>query len=113
MTTILFFIVGFLIQAVALKLSLSVLGQASAQNKFGTALGVVAILNIAMLVISFVPIVGWLVKPLVWLLVIMTVYRIGFVKGVAAAFIQFLIQLALKWLLAIIGFSSAVTLGLI
>lgn len=108
MSTILFFILSFIIQAIALKLSLSVLGQASAQNKFGTAIGVVAVLNIALLVTSFVPVVGWMLKPLVWLLVIMAVYRTGFFKSIGVAVIQLVIQLALKWILALIGLSVAV-----
>ena len=108
MSTILFFILSFIIQAVALKLSLSVLGQASAQNKFGTAVGVVALLNVALVVTSFVPVVGWLLKPLVWLLVIMAVYRIGFFKSIGVAVIQLVIQVGLKWILALIGLSVAV-----
>ena len=108
MSTILFFILSFIIQAVALKLSLSVLGQASAQNKFGTAVGVVALLNVALVVTSFVPVVGWLLKPLVWLLVIMSVYRIGFFKSIGVAVIQLVIQVGLKWILALIGLSVAV-----
>lgn len=107
MTTILIFILGFVVQAVALKLSLGLLGQASAQNKFGTAVGVVALLNIALFVTNFVPVVGWLLKPLVWLLIIMAVYRIGFFKSVAV----WVIQVAIKSILALIGFSWIASLG--
>ncbi len=110
MSTILFFVLSFFIQVVALKLSLSLLGQASANNKMATAVGVVAVLNIALMVTTFVPVVGWLLKPLVWLLIIMAVYKIGFFKSIAASVIQLVIQALLKWLLAIIGLSSAVSL---
>ena len=111
MSTILVFILGFLMQAVALKLSLGVLGQASAQNKFGTAIGVVAVLKIALMVTAFVPVVGWLLKPLVWLLVIMAVYKIGFFKSIAVAIVQVVFQIALKWILALIGLSWFASVG--
>ena len=103
MSIIFAFILGFLLQAIALKWSLAILGQNSAQNKFGTALGVVAMLNVSVVAISFVPLVGWVLKPLVWLLIVMAVYRIGFFKSIGVAIFQVLIQIFIKWVLALIG----------
>lgn len=106
-TTIVLFILGFLIQAVALKVSLGMLGQAQSKNKFSTALGVTLLLSVALFITGFVPLFGWFLKPLVWLLVIMVVYKIGFFKSLGVAFVQLIIQLGLKWLLALIGIGYA------
>lgn len=105
MSTILFLVLSFFVQVLALKAALSVLGQKSANNKLTTAFGVVAMLHLALIVTAFIPFVGWLLKPLVWLVVIMVVYKIGFFKSVGVAIVQFMIQAALKFLLGLIGFS--------
>lgn len=107
MSTILFFIVSLIVQAIALKLALGLLGQAGASNKMSTALTVVGILQVALVVTSFIPIVGWFIQPLVWLLVIMAVYKIGFFKTLGVALVQFVVQILLKWLLALIGLAPA------
>lgn len=106
LSTILFFIVAIVVQAVALKLTLGLLGQASANNKFSTALGVAAMLKVAMVMTTFLPIVGWVLKPLIWLLIIMAVYNTGFLKTIAVAIVQFVIQKLLAWILAVIGFDQ-------
>lgn len=108
MSAILFFIISLFVQALALKVALGLLGQKSAQNKFSTALVVSTLLNIALVVTAFVPIVGWMLKPLVWLLVIMAVYKIGLFKGMGVAVLQFLVQAGLKFLLGLIGFSAVI-----
>jgi hypothetical protein len=108
MSAILFLIISLFVQALALKVALGLLGQASAQNKFSTALVVTGLLNVALLVTAFVPFVGWMLKPLVWLLVIMAVYKIGLFKGVGVALVQFLVQAVLKLLLGLIGFSAVI-----
>lgn len=105
MSTILALVIGFIIQVVALKFSLSLLGQASAQNKLGTAVGVVALLNVAMFLTAMIPFADWILKPLIWLMVIMAVYRIGFLKSIGLAIIQTVLQLVLKWILVLIGLS--------
>lgn len=108
MSAILFLITSLIVQAIALKVALGLMGQASAQNKFSTAIGVAAMLNVALLVTAFVPFVGWLLKPLIWLLVIMAVYKIGFFKGIGVALVQFLVQGAIRLILGLIGFSAVI-----
>lgn len=108
MSTILFAIFALLAHAVALKLALGAVGQRSANNKFSTALGVATLLNVAMFVTALVPVVGWIVKPLVWLLIIMAVYKIGFLKSVGVTVLQVVIYKVLTWLVELIGFESAV-----
>ena len=106
MSTILFFIIALVVQAIALKLAIGLLGKASTSNDFSTAIGVAVMLNIAMVVTAFIPIVGWVLKPLVWLLIIMAVYKVGFFKSIAVTIMTFVIQTVLKWLLGLIGFTA-------
>lgn len=107
MSTIFVFILGFLIQATALKTALSLVGQTRAQNKFSTALGVSLLLSVALFFTGLVPFFGGLLKPLVWLLLVMLIYRIGFLKSLGVALIQALVQIALKLLLGLIGLTIA------
>lgn len=107
MSTILAFVAGVLGQAIALKLALAVLGQASTQNKFTTALGVIAMLNVATFAVGFIPIIGGFIAPLVWLLIIMAVYNTGFLKSIGVGLAWYVFQLALKWLLTLIGLQTA------
>lgn len=110
MSTILFFILALFTQAIALKLALAVIGQTSADNKFSTALTVAAMLNIAMVITALIPFVGWIAKPLVWMLIIMSVYKTSFFKTVGVAGLQYVIQAVLTWLLKQIGFSEITTI---
>ncbi len=104
MSIVLYFVLALIVQAVALKFALASVGLKGADNKMSTALGVATLLNVAMLVTAFIPVVGWIVKPLVWLLIIMAVYNTGFFKTVAVWAVQIVIQWALKALLGLIGF---------
>ena len=106
LTSILVFFLGFIVQALALKVSLSIVGQAKAQNKFSKALWVSLILSFALLITGFIPVVGWIAKPLVWLLIVMSAYNIGFTKSVGVAVLQALAQHAMAWLLKLIGLSA-------
>lgn len=105
-TSILVFFLGFIVQALALKVSLNLVGQARAQNKFSKALKVSLLLSFALLLTGFIPVVGWIAKPLVWLLIVMSAYNIGFGKSIGVAILQALAQFTMKWLLGLIGLSA-------
>lgn len=107
MSTIFVFILGFFIQATALKAALSLMGLARAQNKFSTALGVSLLLSGTLFFIGWVPFIGALLKPLVWLILVMLIYRIGLLKSLGVAFVQAVVQLLLKVLLGLIGLGLA------
>ncbi len=111
MSTILFFILAFFIQAIALKMALGLLGQAKSDNQFSTALAVAAMLNVAMVITTFIPFFGDILKPMVWLLIIMAIYKIGFFKSIAVAVVQLVIAGLLEWILELIGFQNASGLG--
>lgn len=102
----LFVLLGLLLQALALKISLGFLGQSASENRFSRALGVTVILSVALFLLGWIPLIGWLLKPFFWLMVIMIVYRIGFMKTLGVALVQFFIQAGLKWLLSLIGISA-------
>lgn len=102
----LFFLLGLLLQALALKLSLSFFGQNASENRFSRAFGVTLLLSVALFVLGWIPLFGWFLKPLFWLVAIMVVYRIGFMKTLGVAIVQLLIQAVLKWLLAIVGIGA-------
>ncbi|MBA2660958.1 MAG: hypothetical protein H0U74_01580 [Bradymonadaceae bacterium] len=103
MSAILFAIIGFFVQALALKVALGVLGQPSAQNKYSTALSVAALLNFSGLLLGFVPFFGWFIYAILWLAVVMGVYHIGFVRGLAVAVLQIVVKIAIGLILSIFG----------
>ena len=107
MSAILSFLIAFVVQVIALKLSLSLVGHKGANNTLTNAFGVILFINIALIVVSFVPLFGALLKPLVVLLVIMAFYKISFFKSVGTTLLHIGLQMAIKWLLALIGFSLA------
>lgn len=102
-----FFLLSLLIQAFALKLSLGFFGKESSENRFSTALGVSFLLSIVLLIVGAMPFLGVVLKPLIWMLVVMLVYRTGFLKTLGVAVVQVVIQAALKWILAIIGIGAS------
>ncbi len=105
MSAILVTVVSFLMQALALKLALGMLGQASAENKYSKAIGVAALLNVAGFVLAIVPF-GGLFYALLWLGVIMTAYRVGFFRSLGVAVLQVGVRFVLGFVLSLIGFSS-------
>lgn len=103
MSSIILAVVSFFLQAFALKLALGVMGQPSHQNKYGTAIRVAATLALAGFLLGFIPLVGWLVYAILWLLVVRSVYGIGLTKSVGVAVLQVVIRLVLSGILALIG----------
>lgn len=108
MSTILFTAIALLAHAVALKVALGLLDQTNSKNKFSTALGVATLLNVAMFVTTLIPIVGWIVKPLVWLLIIMAVYKTDFLQTIGVTVVQLVLYKVLTWLIGLIGFEAAI-----
>lgn len=95
-------IIGFFLSAFALKLALKLMGQPSRDNKYGTAVTVAAILSVAGFVLGFIPFFGWLLYPLMWLLIVKSTYQIGWSKSVMVALLQLAIRGVLFLLLALI-----------
>lgn len=107
MTSLIFGIVGFLIQAMALKVALGLLGQSSAENKYSRAIGVALLLTIAGWILGFAPFgLGFVLYPLLWLGVIMSVYGIGFFRSLGVALLQVGVKAVIGFVLSLIGFQS-------
>lgn len=100
--SILLSIIGFFVGALALKLALGVLGQPGTENKYSTALTVSGVLAISSLLLSFVPLFGWLLYAVLWLAVVKSVYRIGFGKSLIVALLQLVIRGGIWFLLHLI-----------
>lgn len=102
MSAILFFFVSFVVQAIALKAALSVVGHGTTSNALSKAIGISLFLNVLLFFIGLVPILGWVLKPIIWLLVVMSAYNTGFFKsmgvGVVQVFLQWGIGLVLSWI---------------
>lgn len=112
MSALIFAIVGFLLQALTLKVALGLLGQSSAENKYSRAIGVAMLLAVAGWVLGLAPFgVGYLLYPLLWLAVIMGVYGIGFFRSLGVALLQVGVKIVIGIVLSLIGFSSATLLG--
>lgn len=100
--SILLGIIGFFLSAFALKLSLKVMGQPAGESQYGTAVTVAGILAVTSFVLSFVPFVGWLLYPIMWLMIVRSVYHISFSKSLVVAVLQVAIRGALFLLLGLI-----------
>lgn len=93
-------IAGFFLSALALKLSLGVLGQPKLQNKYSTAISTSGVLSIAGLLIGLVvPLVGFLVYGVFWVVVVRSVYGISVKKSVGVALLMVLIRQVLMFAL--------------
>ena len=96
-------ILTFFLSALALKLSLHLMGQPSQENKYGTAVTVAGLLSVCGLLLTPFPFfVSWLVYPLLWLLIVRSVYRISFTKSIAVAVLQGVVRMGLVFLLGFI-----------
>lgn len=94
-------ILTFFVSAFALKLALKTLGQPARENKYGTAVTVAGLLSLSSLLLTFFPFfVGWFVYPVLWLLIVRSVYHISFSKSLALAVLQAVIHFGL---MALIG----------
>ncbi len=112
MTSFILGIVGFLLQAMALKVALGLLGQSAAENKFSKAIGVALMLTVAGWFLGFAPFgVGYVLYPLLWLGVIMGVYGIGFFRSLGVAVLQVGVKMAIGFVLSLIGFQSVGLFG--
>lgn len=106
MSAILISIVSFFVQALALKVSLGMFGQPSNTNRYSTALGVAAVLNLSAMVLGFVPLFGWFLYAALWLGVVMSVYKIGFGRSLGVAVLQIIVRWVLTLLLGFFGIKA-------
>ncbi len=112
MTPLIFAIVGFLLQAMALKIAVGLLGQSAAENRFSKAIGVALMLTVAGWILGFAPFgLGYIMYPLLWLGVIMAVYGIGFFRSLGVAVLQVGVKMAIGFVLSLIGFQSVGLFG--
>lgn len=96
-------ILTFFLSALALKLALRVMGQPAHENKYGTAVTIAAMLSVGNLLLGFFPFfVGWILYPIMWLVMVKSVYHISFTKSVAVSIVQALIRGGLLILLGLL-----------
>lgn len=96
-------ILTFFLSALALKLALGVMGQPAHENKYGTAITVAGVLAACSLLLSMLPFfVSWFVYPILWLVIVRSVYHISFTKSIAVAALQGGIRFGLVLLLGMI-----------
>ncbi|GEM_PF-4512942 len=93
-------VAGFFISALALKLSLTVLGQPKLENKYSTAITTSGLLNIVGLLIGLiVPFVGFVIYGIFWVLIVRSVYGLSVKKSVGVAFLMVAIRQVLMFAL--------------
>mgnify|MGYP000675149007 CR=1 FL=1 len=102
-------IVRFLLQALALKFSVSLIGQPGVQNNYTQALTTSAILGVLSLLCGCIPVFGWLLYLGLWCAVVMNTYKLSFTRSVGVAIIQTLIAFGLLKLLVLINILPAAT----
>lgn len=103
-TTIITAVVTFFLSALALKVALHLMGQPARENKYGTAVTVAGLLSVSSLLLSlFLPFfVSWIVYPILWLVIVRSVYHISFTKSIAVAALQVVVRFGLIFLLGLI-----------
>ncbi len=93
-------ILTFFLSALALKIALRFLGQPSANNQYGTAVTVAGLLSLSSLLLGLLPFfVSWFVYPILWIVIVRSVYHISFTKSIAVAALQAVIRFGLILLL--------------
>lgn len=97
-STFIFAIVSFLLHVLTLKLAAGSMGVPRANNQYLKALMVVLGLSLAGFVLGLVPILGWLLYPLVWVVVVKSAYDLSFAKSLGVALVQVVLKLGL-WLI--------------
>ncbi|RAL20569.1 hypothetical protein DL240_16155 [Lujinxingia litoralis] len=107
MSMIIFFVVSFLVQALALKLALSFMGHGTSSNGLGKAMGISFMLNVLLFFVGLVPLLGWVLKPVVWLLVVMSAYNTSFFKSMGVGLTQVVLQWGIGLVLSWLGLSMA------
>ena len=93
-------VLTFFLSAFALKVALRVMGQPAHENKYGTAVTVAGVLAICSLLMGLLPFfVSWILYPVLWIVIVRSVYHISFSKSIAVAALQAVIRFGLILLL--------------
>ena len=96
-------VLTFFLSALALKLALRVMGQPARENKYGTAVTVAGILSVASVLLGAFPFfVAWIVYPILWIVMVKSVYHISFTKSLGVAVLQAVIRFGLLALLGML-----------
>lgn len=96
-------ILTFFLSALALKLALRAMGQPAQENQYGTAVTVAGLLSFCSLLMGLLPFfVSWFVYPILWIVIVRSVYHISFTKSIAVAALQAVIRFGLILLLGML-----------
>ena len=96
-------VLTFFMSAFALKLALRFMGQPAHENKYGTAVTVAALLSFSSLLMGLLPFfVSWFVYPILWIVLVRSVYHISITKSIGVAALQAVIRFGLILLIGVI-----------
>lgn len=111
-----FAIVSFLLHVLTLKLAAGTMGVPRAHNRYSRALAVVLGLSVLGFVLGLIPVLGWLLYPLVWVVVVKSAYDLSVLKSVGVALVQVALKIGLWLVFKLFGIhmllGDALTFGL-
>lgn len=102
-------IITFLLHVLALKLAVSTMGVTGKDNRYIKALMVVVGLNLLGIFTGFIPLFSWPIYAALWVIVVMSAYRLSFIKSIGVAVMQVGIKIAIWALLKLVGMSVPVS----
>lgn len=106
MSTLVLGIATFFLHVLTLKLAVSTMGVPRSKNRYTKALYVVLGLSVAAFIVGFIPLISWLLYSVLWIVVVMSSYNLGFFKSVCVAVIQVGLKIALWLLLKLMGINA-------
>jgi hypothetical protein len=102
MSWLIYGIVSFLVQALALKLAVGAVSDGE-DNSYGTAIGISLLFTVLGAFLSFIPIVGYIAYLVIWIGVVASVYKIGVLRSVLVAILQTLVHALIAFGLRLIN----------
>ena len=101
-------VLRFFVNAFALKLAVGVLSKPGAENQYGTAVTLSAMLSLLGIAFGFIPLVGGLLHLVAWVLVVRMVYDLSLTRSVGVGVLQWGLGALLMWGLKLIGIGALV-----
>jgi hypothetical protein len=98
-------VVGFLVQALTLKLAVGIVSD-TRDNTYATAIGISALLAVLGVMFDFIPILGWIAYMVVWVVVVASTYRIGTLRSIGVAIAQVIVHMLISLGLGLIGWKT-------
>jgi hypothetical protein len=99
-------VLRFFVNAFALKTAVGVLSKPGADNQYGTAVTLSALLALLGVAFGFIPFVGGLLHMVAWVIVVRMVYDLTLTRSIGVGVLQWGLGVLLMWGLKLIGIGA-------